>query len=215
MEKTYFIAFEGIDGAGKDTQLHELVKAIKDDNNYPFGNKYSNVWVTREPTKITASGRSISKILGESIVDGVTASKYFVDDRIEHSAIIRNVLNHSHVLTSRYDLSTFSYQMAQGVDFQTLYDMHRYNSPNGCIIPDVTIVFDLPVDIAFQRISSRNSSLEVYETIDFQTKVHNCQNQCIDLLRKLDGRRIIIINANQPLELVTKEMLLKLKLSSG
>jgi len=42
-DKNYFIAFEGIDGYGKDTQLEELVREIKKDVKYPFGNKYSNV----------------------------------------------------------------------------------------------------------------------------------------------------------------------------
>ena len=162
MSKNYFIAFEGIDGCGKDTQLHKLVEAIKEDDGHPFGNKYSNIWVTREPTKITKSGIQISNLIRERDVSGEEATELFVQDRIEHSKIIGDVIKHSHILTSRYDLSTLSYQMTQGIDFDFIYNLHNYGKDTGAIIPDLTIVFDLPVDIAIQRTNSRNSTEECF-----------------------------------------------------
>lgn len=205
-EKTYFIAFEGIDGCGKDTQLHKLVEAIKEDDNYPFGNKYSNIWVTREPTKITISGETIAKLLREKEVSGKDAANYFVKDRIEHSKMIKDILKHSHVLISRYDLSTLSYQMTQGMSFDELYNMHKYGKEEGCIIPDITLIFDLPVKIAFERMAKRNSETEFFEKVEFQNKLKENLSFCIKELEKRDKRKIIIINANQSKENVTKEM---------
>lgn len=210
MEKTYFIAFEGIDGCGKDTQLHKLACAIKEDDNYPFGNKYSNIWVTREPTKITPSGETIARLLRGKEISGEDATKYFVEDRIEHSKMIKDILKHSHVLISRYDLSTLSYQMVQGMKFEDLYKLHNYNKENGCIIPDITLVFDLPVKVASDRMNKRNSTIEFTEKFEFQKKVKDNLSFCIKELEKKDKRKIIIINANQSKDNVTKEMLEKI-----
>ncbi len=210
MEKTLFIAFEGIDGCGKDTQLHRLVETIKEDDDYPFGNKYSNIWVTREPTKITSSGVEIARLIRQRDVSGEEATEFFVKDRKEHSTIIKEMLEHSHVLTSRYDLSTLSYQMSQGMNFDELYEMHEYGKEGGCVIPDITLVFDLTVDEAFNRMSGRNSADECFEKKDFQEKVRENLMFCIDELRKRDGRKIIVVDASKSKEEVTREMIEKI-----
>lgn len=209
MKKQFFITFEGIDGSGKDTQLYRLAQAIKDDNGYPFGNKYSNLWITREPTKITHDGRTISRLIREKDVSGEEATKYYVGDRKQHSRIIEKFLAHSHVLSSRYDLSTLSYQMTQGMDFDYLYELHEYNSLNGALIPDITIIFDLPADVAFSRIQKRGESDECFEKIDFLTKARNNMLYCANRLRE-KGRSVIIVNANQSKDEVTKEMIEKI-----
>lgn len=211
MEKTYFISFEGIDGSGKDTQLHRLVEQIREDDNYPFGNKYSNVWVTREPTNMTASGREISKEIREGDVSVEDASRLYVEDRKEHTFFIKEMLVHSHVLTSRYDVSTLMYQMTQGMSFDELYNMHGYDD-NDCIAPDLTIIFDIPADVAFERTQGRNSIQECFEKIEFQRKLVDIQNEVISKLRIL-GRNIIVVNANQSIEDVTSEMFEKIKLA--
>jgi dTMP kinase len=206
MKKNFFISFEGIDGSGKDTQLIRLLELVRKDDNYPFGDKYSRVWVTREPTKITESGKKISSLIREREVSGEEATNLFVNDRKEHSKIIKKVLEFSHVFTSRYDLSTLSYQLSQGMDFNYLYNLHSYNDEEGTLIPHITLVFDLPVDVAFKRTSSRNEKIECFEKDNFQKKIRENLSFVIDELRKRDGRKIILINANQSVEDVTKEM---------
>ena len=124
-----FIAFEGLYGSGKDTQLHKIINYLKNND------KYCNIWVTREPTKITESGNNISELL-KGVVTKEDTIKYFIKDRKEHSNIIKDMLKHSHVLTSRYDFSTYAYQMAQGSTFDELYNAHNYNID--IIIPDIT-----------------------------------------------------------------------------
>lgn len=209
MEKTYFITFEGIDGSGKDTQLFELVKAIKNDDNFPFGNKYSNIWITRNPTKITKSGKEVSTLIREGSIDGKTAARLYIQDRIEHSKIIKQFLKYSHVLSSRYDFSTLTYQYVQGIDFDELYEAHKFGELDGCIIPDITIVFEIPAEISFKRIIKREEKREYFERLDFQKKLVEAQKICINKLRE-KGRKIIVVNANQKIEKVREEMLRKI-----
>lgn len=209
----YFIDVEGIDGSGKDTQLMKLVELVKDDNNGIYGDKYSNIWVTREPTLITKPGKEISHLLRQpDKPDKEEASKLFISDRIEHSKLIREFLSHSDVVSSRYDLSTLTYQMTQGMEFDTLYNMHKYGEKDGAMIPDLTIVFDLPASVALKRTGSRNSEIECFDNDRlFLEKTRDSTMYCIDELRKRDGRNIIIVNADQSIEEVTKEMHEKLK----
>lgn len=208
MEKTYFITFEGIDGVGKDTQLYRLVEAVKEDDNHPFGDKYSNIWITREPTKITKSGREISKLIRERDVGGEEATKFYVEDRKEHTKIIKEVLRHSHVFCSRYDLSTLAYQMTQGMDFDYLYELHGFDRGE-CIVPDITLVFDVPVDVVMERMKGRNSVQECFEKEEFQRKLRDNLFFCVERLRE-KGRVIFVVDGNQSRDDVTKEMVGKI-----
>lgn len=208
MEKNYFISFEGIDGCGKDTQLQELAKAIKEDDNYPFGNKYSNIWITREPSHMTESGKEIARLIRQRDVSAQEAATLYVQDRKEHTVFIKDALKHSHVLISRYDVSTLIYQMTQGMSFDELYEMHNYERGD-CMQPDVTIIFELEADIAFERTKNRDSVQECFEKIEFQRKLVDIQKEVVEKLKE-QGRKIITVNANQPIADVTKEMLEKL-----
>lgn len=202
-----FITFEGIDGAGKDTQLHRLAELIREGK--PFGSKYANIWITREPTKMTQAGTTISHLIRQRQVSAEEAIKYYVDDRKEHTQYIKKILKHSYVLCSRYDLSTLSYQMTQGANFEDLYKIHEFGKDKGCIIPDITLVFDVPVSVALERISSRGGVREIFEKEEFLTKLKENQDFCITELRK-KGRKVIVVNANQDRDKVTREMIEKL-----
>ena len=203
--KNLFITFEGIDGCGKDTQVFKLAEAIK----LNLSDKYANIWLTREPTNITKEGIEISKKIKKKI-SGVEASKLFIKDRQKHSKIISFYLKTSFVLCSRYDISTLSYQMVQGVDFETLYNMHEYKKET--LIPDITIIFDLKVCEALNRVKKRDKKLEFFEEENFQNKVKENINFCISELKKRQNKRIFIrIDASQNIEEVTRNLVEKLK----
>ena len=210
--QTLFIAFEGLDGSGKDTQLNFVIDMIKSSKNSLFGDKYSNIWVTRQPTKITPSGIAISNAIKERDVSKEEATQGFVQDRIEHSHIIREQLKHSYVLTSRCDFSTLVYQYAQGMDLDELYNMHKYGE-NGTQIPNITLVFKISAEEGLKRIQGGRQEVpkECFEQLEFLEKCEAKENEIIPYLREKDGRTIIEINAEQSIEDVSKEMLFKLE----
>ncbi len=208
MNQNMFITLEGIDGAGKDIQLLNLIEIIRDDKNGIIADKYANIWVTREPTHLTESGKKISKLIREGNVDLETAKNLYVNDRKEHSIIIREMLKHSIVISSRFDISTLAFQNAQGESIEELYKMHGFEN-NECITPDLTIFFDVSADIGYARTLKRAEKKECFENLDFLRKVESSYKQVIDFLKN-KGRNIIIIDANQSIEDVKDNMLSKL-----
>lgn len=212
-QKTLFIAFEGLDGSGKDTQLNLLIDEIKSSKNKLFGDKYSNIWITRQPTKMTPSGIAISEKIKSESVSKEEATQGFVQDRIEHSQIIREQLQHSFVLTSRSDFSTLCYQSAQGMDVDELYELHQYGDETGTLIPDITLVFKIPAEVGLSRIQEGRQEVakECFEELEFLKKCSNQEEFLIPYLKNKDGRIIIEINANQSIEEVKNEMVSKLE----
>lgn len=202
--KTLFITFEGIDGSGKDTLLEYCIHLIKQEPEI-FGDKYSNIWITREPTKITKSGKTICELLKQNSLSGEDAARLFIKDRIQHSKIIKEVLKHSYVLCSRYDLSTLAYQTAQGLNFEELYKMHKYGKANGTLIPDITVYIRTNPEIAFKRVTERNQHKEVFENLEFQKKLYENYEMIVKKLKE-KGRRIMVLNGDNDLNTVKKEL---------
>jgi thymidylate kinase len=200
------VSFEGLDGSGKDEQLLALVRWVKDND------KYANIWVTREPTKIFEPGIEISeRIRGSEMVEPHEAAVRYIEDRIMHSGIIQPMLRYSHVFSSRYDLSTLSYQRSNDVPFNDLYALHRYGKPNGTLIPHITVVCEVSPLVGLSRVGMRGSPEECFETIEFQEKVHDNLHYCITRLRELQPERnIVIIDGEQSIEDVTAEMIDKI-----
>ena len=205
-ERTYFITFEGIDGCGKDTQMHVLAEAIRTDSKPPFGNKYHRVVLDSEPTVLCPEGIEIIRLMHEHIsYTAEEAADLFIRDRLNHCPLIAQELKLAHCLLSRFDLSTLMYQTTHGMDFWTLYDMHKFEEGR-CLIPDLTIVLDIPPEVALERKRKQRTKKEAYEELEFQKRLHGNQRYCIDELRKKE-RDILIVNGNQSIEDVTHEML--------
>jgi dTMP kinase len=208
-----FITFEGLDGSGKGTQLLRLEALIKDHKNNFLGDKYSPIWSTREPTKLTKPGLEIANGMAQhKDISGEDAAKLFVEDRIIHTQnyILPRLFEGSFVLSDRYDLSTLSYQLTQGIAFDELYKMHRYEEGK-TFVPHLTLVFDLPVEEAQRRINLRDEKKEQFENLEFQTLLYEKQEEVLYSLSFYQpGREIIRINANQNVDDVTKEMVDKI-----
>jgi dTMP kinase len=147
IKRGMFITFEGIDGCGKSTQIFKLAKHI-------FNlDKYNHVMLTREPYK----NQDIRKILREDndpYSQALKLAEMFIADRELHTKeLIGPLLSDGrHVISDRYDLSTMAYQQTQGIEFNKLLEMHQ-----GLLIPNITFIVDLPVEIALERMKKENS----------------------------------------------------------
>ena len=142
---TKFIAFEGIDGSGKSTQLKLLAKSLE-----IKGLKFI---CTREPGGSGVS-EQIRKILVRKQKENIlplTELLLIYAARYEHleKKIIPNLKNKI-VLCDRYFYSTYCYQiLTSNIPLATLKYLHRKIASN--IMPDLTIVIDLDSQTGIKR----------------------------------------------------------------
>lgn len=192
MERGKFVVFEGIDGSGKSTQFDLAVK-------YLFNkSKYIDLYVTREPTKYAKEIRE--KLATEPNVkkDARWFLNAFVEDRKQHAEEIKKMLEYgTHVISDRYDVSTYAYQNTQGIPFEEIRAAHK-----GISVPDLTIIYDCSADVAFKRRSTAGASSSFDKDLEFQT--HLRQNY-LNLPKLLKDRKIIFIDANRPIDVIFEE----------
>lgn len=146
-----FIVFEGINGCGKGTQLFTFAKKL-----YEL-DKSQTVFITREPNEFDENGQSARKILhsdGNPYMNAKEAVKYFARNRKTHNAIFTPLLeNNINVISDRYYNSNFAFQHAQGISYEKIAIQNREAR-----IPDLTLILDVPVAVAFERLSRRDGN---------------------------------------------------------
>ena len=187
MSRGKFIVFEGIDGAGKSTQV-ELLK----ENLAKMGRSVS---LTAEPTSLE-SGRAIRRALsGEEKKSECEMAAMFVLDRIAHNNAkdgIKAILKSgADVISDRYYYSNLAYQ-GQSTDYEWVKGMNT-RCPD-IARPDLCIYLDLLPEQSLERIRRRGEALEIYENTEKLTAVRNAFLSVIDDLRS-EGEQIVVIDA--------------------
>lgn len=192
MERGKFVVFEGIDGSGKSTQFNLVV-------DYLFNkSKHIDLFVTREPTRYAKEIRERLAIEHDVKKDAYWFLKAFVEDRVHHVKQIQSNLNEgTHALTDRFDLATYAYQNAQGIPFEEIKQAHA-----GILVPDLTIIYDCPAEVAFARRSKAGASSSFDKDLEFQKAVRENYLKLPELLK---DRKIIVIDANRPIDVIFED----------
>jgi dTMP kinase len=148
-----YVAFEGIDGSGKDTQLALLARRLEREGITPI--------ILHEPS-YGVHGRRIRASL-RSITDNIENQRaLFTMDRIDHVATkIAPALAFVRanpgfvILQNRSILSAAAYQPrgVEDVGLRETIEAELRIAP----MPDAIIILDLPVEIALDRIASEGS----------------------------------------------------------
>ncbi len=144
------IAFEGLDGAGKSTQLRRLAGALRVAGHV--------VVETREPTDGSFGRRIRAMASSGASVAREEELRWFVEDRREHvAAVIRpGLTGGAIVLTDRYFLSTVAYQGARGFDAARLLAEAEAEFP----LPDLALLLDVDPERGLARVASRGGTAE-------------------------------------------------------
>ncbi len=156
------IAFEGIDGTGKTTQIALLAEALK-------GRGYEVV-VTCEPTNGVYGQRIRELYKGRDVVSREEELELFLADRRQHiiELIAPALAVGKIILTDRYYLSTVAYQGAAGLNTDDILEKNAF-APS----PDLAILIDLAPQMAVARIQDgRGESLNDFEHEDYLAKVN-------------------------------------------
>lgn len=192
MKKGKLIVFEGIDGAGTSTQVYRLAEHIESLD------KYQDVLKTHEPWRSEEIKRKLRE--DKEIYSGVeVATELFVTDRAEHTRkLIRPNINEGViVLCDRYSASTCAYQWVQGIEIEDLMAIHK---DRGILTPDLTILLDVPVEVAIER--NKVKKREKFEDPEFQKKVAHAYDAIYSMSKVKPGffGEIIKIDGNRTVE---------------
>lgn len=163
MSNGVFIVVDGIDGAGKTTQVQRFTEL--------FEKAGEAVVCSKEPTNGPWGKRIRESATGGrmELRDELDA---FVQDRTEH---VQNLIQPSLdagkiVIVDRYFYSTITYQGVRGGDVGELTRLMREGFP----VPDVAFVLDLPAPLAVSRISdSRGDTPNEFENTDSLAAIRN------------------------------------------
>lgn len=189
----FFISFEGIDGAGKSTHIDAFQKLLQE--RYPT----REVVMTREPGG-TPLGEQLRALLLDAPMNIETEALLMFAARREHIAqVIEPALFAGKIVISdRFTDASFAYQGGgRGLSIDKLNDLERWvqGRENGQLLqPNLTILFDLPGEIAQDR-RSKVRAPDKFEKmdLDFFEKVRQ------EYLRraKADPNRFHLVDATQ------------------
>ena len=186
MNKAKFITFEGVDGAGKSTHLTWFAETLRERGN--------EVLVTREPGG-TPVGESLRDILLNQTMHAETEALLMFAARLEHiEQVIKPALQRGiWVVSDRFSDASFAYQGGgRGVSVAKLEQLECWVHEN--FQPDLTLLFDLPVEVARQRLS-KNITLDRFEQ-EKDSFFEKVRQAYLDR-RKKHPDRFVLINAAQ------------------
>lgn len=160
-----FITFEGIDGAGKSSHVEWLAELLRQ--------KGLTVHVTREPGG-TELGEKLRELLLHSSMNLETETLLLFAARREHLAkLIEPALAAGEwVICDRFSDATYAYQGGgRGLERSKLQQLEQW--VHGHLQPDLTLLFDLPLDVARERIALASRVLDRFEQerADFHERV--------------------------------------------
>lgn len=158
MNRGTLIAFEGLDGCGKSTQLALIAEALEVAD--------YDVLRTREPTDGPVGRRIREMARSNQRVSPEQELAWFSEDRREH---VRDEIEPALaagrvVLCDRYFLSSVAYQGARGLDPQQILRDSEKEFP----LPELALIFEVPAELGLERVASRGGIAEpAFEDLAF------------------------------------------------
>jgi len=188
LRKVPFVTVEGVDGAGKSSQLPVILKKLQQAG--------FDVVQTREP-----GGTPLGELLREQILNGQhemnpnTQALLAFASRSEHvEQVIRPALDQGKaVLSDRFTDSTFAYQVGGGGASKPLVEALEREVQQG-LQPDITFIFDLPVEESFARMHREARNLDNFESKPKQY-FEQVRKGFLDR-KKANPARVVIIDAS-------------------
>lgn len=188
------IVIEGIDGAGKSSQLYALAHALEKTGH--------TVLTLREPTQ-GVHGRKLREQMKDGRVDPQEELELFIADRREN--VEQNILpaleKGTIVLLDRYYFSTIAYQSALGLDAAEIRRRNEAFAPR----PDLLVILEIPVEVAMQRITqSRGDVANLFEQPEYLRKVKA-------QFDRFDEPYLVRVDGTQSPEAITQQIMERLE----
>lgn len=203
-EQGFFITFEGPEGAGKSSQIRMLEEALTA--------RGRHVITTREPggTPLAEAIRELVKNhhFAES-VHPVSELLLMEAARCQHvtEVVVPALREGKIVLCDRFFDSTTAYQGGgRGLDREKIAFLNDFAALS--VVPDLTVLLDLPPEHGFERASHRAETQGEYdrfeaEDLAFHRRVHDA---FMEIARR-EPDRIKVVDADRDREAVHREIL--------
>jgi len=200
-----FITFEGIEGCGKTTQIRMAGDDLR--------RRRIPVLVTEEPGG-AALGKHIRKLLlnqGECRIDAKAELLLFAAARAQHvqEVILPALAADRVVLCDRFSDATLAYQgFGRGLNLEFIKSLNHFSA--AALEPDLTILFDLPVEVGLGRAIDRIARLKgaaredrfEQEDIAFHRKI---RSGYLSLAGEQPGR-FRVVDASRDLQVIHQEV---------
>jgi dTMP kinase len=173
-KKGIFICIEGLDGSGKTTHAHRLVRNLQ--------MKGFDAIYTTEPSRGDLGKFIRGTILEQKKrVPRVIEALLFAVDRVEHfEKDVKPALAEGKVVVSdRCVYSSLAYQGAAGLDLDWIEEINNFALPS-----DLAFYISVPPEVVVNRIRRKKSVMERLET---QRKVEKVYMKFVD-----EGKLVVI-----------------------
>jgi dTMP kinase len=191
-----FITLEGIDGAGKSTHVEGIAALLRA--------RGKDVVVTREPGG-TALGEKLRELILAQPMHADTETLLVFAARREHlvQVIVPALAAGRWVLCDRFTDATYAYQgSGHGVTAERIALLERWIVAE--TTPDLTLVFDVPAEVARKRRAAATGRPDRFEREDpaFFERVRGVYLE----RARAEPRRMRIVNGDRAPEEVKKEL---------
>jgi dTMP kinase len=191
-----FITLEGVDGAGKSTHLSWLVDRLRAQGR--------TVVQTREPGG-TPLGEKLRELLLHETMHLETEALLMFAARREHleQVIGPAIARGDWVVCDRFTDASFAYQGGgRGLSGDKLAQLENWVQEG--FQPDLTLLFDLPIDIAARRMAGAARPLDRFEQekADFHERVRAAYLARAAAM----PARVKVIDARQSVEVIQKQL---------
>lgn len=179
------IAFEGIDGSGKSSHIKYLFKRL-----------------TREKVNATVISYSDQDWFREAFENQPNYSdpsreiEFFAwaFNKLVERCVCPLLLARKVVLIDRYLLSFFAYQSFHEANLEALNSKITCDPPT----PDLTIILDVPVEVALNRCIERDSVVENSHRLPFELTAITRLKYVDAFYKRHAGARTLIVEAHLP-----------------
>ncbi len=196
--ETPFITFEGIDGCGKSTQIALLKEWILENG--------KEAVLTREPGGCETAEQIRELVLSpKTDVGDIGELLLYLAARAEHvrQVIAPAIESDKWVISDRFIDSTFAYQgFGRGLDQEQMNLVN--NVATGGLVPDVTFLLDIEVEVGRARVMAGRTELDRLEqnSLDFFERVR----QGYLTRAKEEPQRFVVLDATKSIEEIHKSI---------
>lgn len=192
-KKGRFITVEGVDGAGKSTQIEIIDEVLR--------SRGIELVRTREPGGTPTAEKIRQILLNDPMSSKCELLMMFAARQENLHKVVRPSLDKGKwVLCDRFTDASYAYQcFGRGIPFEEIKLLENFVHPD--LKPDLTVLFDIPTEVAMQRLQGQHDRFES-EKKEFHDRVRKGYLK----LAEMESDRFLIVDATRSADIISDEL---------